>query len=460
VQPDAETPDPSFRGALRVREYRLLWLAAAQSSTGDQLARIAIVLLVYARSGSAVISATTYALTFLPSLLGGVFLSGLADRYPRRTVMVTCDLIRLLLLLVLASANLSTLVIDVVLVLLVLAGAPFSAASVAVLPEVLPPKHYVAGVSLNVVTGQLAQLVAFGAGGLCVAFLGVRTTLLIDAVTFGVSAALIRYGMANRAAPDASAAGDETVGKSYLGRLRGGLRVIYRDPLLRYLVLFAWMPVFYIAPEAIAPAYARSLGGGATATGLMMAAMPAGTAIGAWAFGRRGSDAARARAVPYLAAAASAMLIVSWMSPTLPLSFALWLLCGVFSAYQVSVVTRFVRRTPLHLRGQAVGLASAGLIAIQGVGSVAAGVLATLWSPSAAVGIAGIAGVLCVAALLAPLRRAERLVAQEQPDQGNPGQGHPGQGHPGQGHPGQGQPAQGHPGQGQPGPIAAQEATG
>ncbi|HEX8767861.1 MAG TPA: hypothetical protein VF714_05790, partial [Jatrophihabitans sp.] len=133
-QPDAEEADPSFRGALRVREFRLLWLAGAQSSAGDQLSRIAIVLLVYARSGSAAISATTYALTFLPSLVGGVFLSGLADRYPRRTVMVICDLIRLVLLLVMASASLSTLVIDVILVLLVLVGAPFSAASVAVLP--------------------------------------------------------------------------------------------------------------------------------------------------------------------------------------------------------------------------------------------------------------------------------------------------------------------------------------
>ena len=132
--------------------------------------------------------------------------------------------------------------------------------------------------------------------------------------------------------------------------------MITRDPLLRCLVLFAWLPVFYIVPEAIAPAYARSLGGGATATGLMMAAMPAGTAIGVWAFGRRGSDAARARAVPYLAAAAGAMLIGSWLSPALALSFLLWLCAGCVGAYQISVMTRFVRRTPIHLRGQAVGL--------------------------------------------------------------------------------------------------------
>jgi MFS family permease len=180
-------------------------------------------------------------------------------------------------------------------------------------------------------------------------------------------------------------------------------------------VLFAWLPVFFIAPEAIAPAYARSLGGGATATGLLMAAMPAGTAIGVWAYGRRGSDAARARAVPYLAAAGGAMLIASWLSATLVVSLLLWLLCGVCAAYQISVMTRFVRRTPTALRGQAVGLGGAGLTAMQGVGSVAAGILASAWSPAAAVGISGVAAVLSVAVLLAPLRRAEQLAAQEQP---------------------------------------------
>ena len=397
--------DPSFRGALRVREFRLLWIAGAQSRAGDQLARIAIVLLVFARSGSAAVSAVTYALTFLPALFGGVFLTGLADRYPRRTVMVTCDLIRLVLLVVLASVSLTTLAIDVLLVLIVLVGAPFSSAAVAAGPDVLPEEHYVAGVSLGVITGQLAQLVAFAGGGVCVAFLGVRTTLLLDAATFGISACLIRYGMADRPAPITAAALERP---SYLATLLGGVRVVFGEPLLRCLVLFAWLSVFFIAPEAIAPAYAHSLGGGATATGLLMAAMPAGAALGAWGYVRWGTDAFRVRTMPYLAAAASAPLVVSWLSPTLVLSLGLWFLSGLFSSYQISVMTRFVQRVPDHVRGQAVGLGGTGLVAIQGVGALAAGALASWWSPAASVGMAGVAGVLSVALLLAPLRRAER----------------------------------------------------
>lgn len=412
-QPPAQDPDPSFRALLRMREYRLLWLAGAQSGAGDQLARIAVVLLVYARSGSAAISALTYGLTFLPALVGGVLLSGLADRYRRRTVMISCDLLRLVLLLGLASVRLSTAAVDVVLVLLVLVDAPFSAAAAAVVPDVLPQRHYVAGVSLGVITNQTAQLLAFAGGGACVAFLGVRSTLLLDAATFAVSAALIRYGLADRPAPTrpggAEGAGERR--ESYLAQLAGGARLVCSHRLLRYLMLFAWLPVFYIAPEAIAPAYARSLGGGASAAGLLMAAMPAGTALGAWVYGRRGSDAARAAAVPYLAAGAGAVLIGSWLSPSLILALVLWVLCGFFGAYQISVMTRFVRHTPAHQRGQAVGLAASGLIAVQGIGCVAAGLLATRYNPAAAVGLAGVAGVAAALAMFGPLRRAERQTA-------------------------------------------------
>src|SRR3978361_2570218 len=84
----------TFAAVLRVREFRVLWLADAQSAIGDQIARVALSVLVFERTESAVLTALAYALTFVPAMLGGVLLSGLADRLPRRPVMVGCDLIR------------------------------------------------------------------------------------------------------------------------------------------------------------------------------------------------------------------------------------------------------------------------------------------------------------------------------------------------------------------------------
>src|SRR2546423_11376775 len=85
---------PGFGEVLGVREFRALWAAELFSVLGDQLARVALALLVYQRTSSAALTALTYALTFAPAVLGGALLSGLADRYPRRLVLVTTDLIR------------------------------------------------------------------------------------------------------------------------------------------------------------------------------------------------------------------------------------------------------------------------------------------------------------------------------------------------------------------------------
>src|SRR5919198_2565848 len=82
---------PGFGEVLGVAEFRALWAAELFSILGDQLARVALALLVFQRTSSAALSALTYALTFAPAVLGGALLSGLADRYPRRRVLAVTD---------------------------------------------------------------------------------------------------------------------------------------------------------------------------------------------------------------------------------------------------------------------------------------------------------------------------------------------------------------------------------
>ena len=90
-------PRPSYRSVFAVSEFRALWFSYVLSAGGDRLALVAMTLLVYARSKSPFLAAITFASGFVPYLLGGLFLSGLADRLPRRTVMVACDAARALL---------------------------------------------------------------------------------------------------------------------------------------------------------------------------------------------------------------------------------------------------------------------------------------------------------------------------------------------------------------------------
>ena len=74
----------SYREVFAVGEFRALWSAQVLSYAGDQFAQVAIAILVYDRTGSAFFTALAYALTYLPPIIGGPLLSGLADLFPRR----------------------------------------------------------------------------------------------------------------------------------------------------------------------------------------------------------------------------------------------------------------------------------------------------------------------------------------------------------------------------------------
>src|SRR5262249_1939862 len=96
--PSNETPKSpgkaSFGNVFKVREFRALWASQILSVGGDRLALVALTLLIYDRTHSPMLAAVAYAAGNVPYILGALFLSGLADRFPRRGVMVTCDLIR------------------------------------------------------------------------------------------------------------------------------------------------------------------------------------------------------------------------------------------------------------------------------------------------------------------------------------------------------------------------------
>jgi MFS family permease len=109
-------------------EWRAIWLAYLLSVAGDQLAKVALTVLVYERTGSALWTALTYALTYLPWMVGGLWLSGLADRYPRRTVMITCDVVRLMLVGVMALPWTPLVAMAALIFVVTMLNGPFTSA--------------------------------------------------------------------------------------------------------------------------------------------------------------------------------------------------------------------------------------------------------------------------------------------------------------------------------------------
>ncbi len=392
----------TYRQVFAVAEFRSLWYAQVLSLLGDQLAQVALAVLVYQRTGSAVLTALAYALTYLPAIIGGPLLSGLADLFPRRQVMIITDLVRAALVAVMALPQTPFWGMCVLLFFVYLLGAPFSAARAATLPDVLPGDRYVVGSAVANTTFQASQVIGFFTGGALVALVGAHQALGIDAATFVVSALLLRLGVRHR--PSLHSGGRAR--PSLFGATWAGVRLVFGDNRLRMLVAFAWLSGFYVVPEGLASPYGLSIGG-ATTVGILMAAMPLGTVIGALVLTRFVPPERRLDLVGPLALLACAPLIVSVFHPGLVLTFILWTLSGFGGAYQLAANAAFMRSVPAAGRGQAFGVAQSGLLAAQGAGILLAGVVADASSPQWAVTIFGAAG-LVVALVLAARWRVVR----------------------------------------------------
>jgi len=396
----AGTPAAGFTAVLRLREFRLLWLADIQSLLGDQVARVALSVLVFDSTHSGLATAAVYALTYLPALLGGVLLGHLADRLPRRALLIFGDLVRAALLAAMTIPHLSIGVLASLLVLSVLVGTPWKAAESALVVDILPTSDYPMGLGLRAATSQAAQLAGFAAGGLAVAAIGSRTALAVDAVTFLISAIVIRVGV--RLRPPVIHLAPQPPGEFAGVRHRAwltGPRAVFGDPRLRTLLAFSWLLGLIVIPEGLAAPYAAQLGGGAPSVGVLLASGPAGVLIGTVIYTRWLSASTRAALLGPFAATTGLPLVLCLTTPGIAVSCLLWALAGTFTGYQVQVVTEFVETIAPQVRGQGIAIASAGLLGAQGIGLLAGGLTSQFTAPTTAIAAAGATAVILGSAL-------------------------------------------------------------
>jgi predicted MFS family arabinose efflux permease len=379
-----------FAAALANREFRTLWAAEAQSVVGDQLAKVALAVVVYSRTGSAGLTALSYAAMLLPALVTGPLMSGLADAYPRRTVMIVCAAVQALLVGLMATPSTPVIALFGLIVAVQFAQAPFMAAQAAVLPVVLSGETYQTAQAMRQMTRQVGVLAGLAFGGLAVTTLGVSRSLLLDALTFALTAVAIRLGVRHRPAP--AAVGGGAPGQS--GLLRGA-SFIWHEPRLRALIGLSWLAGFAVVPEGLIVPFAVSIGTGPTAVGWLLAVESAAMVLGAYLLVKLVPLEGRLRLLGPLAVLTIAPLVVYVTNPGLGAALVLLGLSGFFAAYQVTTTATFMELVPDERRGQAYGVARSGLIAVQGLGVLAGGAVAELTgSVSGTIALAGVAGLL------------------------------------------------------------------
>ncbi|GAA5082195.1 MFS transporter [Streptomyces similanensis] len=423
----APTPTPSnYTAALAIPEFRAVFAAHALSLLGVIVSEIALSVLVYDLTGSPLWSALTFALGFLPYVVGGTLLAGVADRFPARRVLVTCDLVCAACVLPMATSSAPIGVVLALRCALALVSPVFQGTRMATLADILGDGDlFVLGRSLLRIVSQSSLLIGYGLGGILLTVVSPRHALLITVATFLLSAALLRLGTQHRparAAPHRTATGTATgtaaTGTATTGTAPTprplltdslqGARQVLAAPRVRVLLLLFWLPaMFSVVPEALAAPYAAALGAGSTGLGLLMCALPVGTIAGELYAGARLRPATRERvALPLVCCMLLPYLGFAW-HPNLTASLLLLLLSGAGSAYTLGLDQWFVAAVPEELRGRAMTLLTAGLMTIQGVGMALAGVAAEFAGVPATVAAAGALGTAACAVLAVAARKTD-----------------------------------------------------
>jgi MFS family permease len=406
----------TFRDVFAVREFRALFSTLVLSSVGDELARVALTVLVYQRTSSPLLSALTFGIGYLPWLVGGPVLSAFADRLPRHRVLIASDAVRAALIAAMALPGVPLSALLVLLLLVSLAAPPFESARSALQADILDGDRYAVATSVTNVCIQITQVVGFLLAGLLVALFSPTAALLFDAGTFLLSAGWLWVRLHRRPAP-AAGAGPRT---SLWRDTADGLRLIARTPRLRAIMAVLWVAtLFALAPEGLAVPFAAQLGQGNTGVGILLAATPLGITVGALVVGRWVRPASRERLVSPLVLLSllplvAAGLVAETAHPG-PVAFggvvALMFVAGLGSAWTIPLNVSFVQAVPAAYRGRAFGVAVSGLSGVQGIGVLLAGALAEGLAPGGVVAIAGAAGLVAVVLPLLAFGRSRTSVA-------------------------------------------------
>lgn len=220
---------------LRHRDFALLWIAGLVSVAGDFALITALPLHAYALTGSAVASGAVFAATMVPRILLGSLAGVYVDRWDRKRVMIAADLLRAALLLPLLAVTSADFlwILYLVRVATGAIGLFFIPAESALLPRLVGEDRLVTANALNALNNNLGRLVGPAAGGVLYATGGLSTVVVVDALSFAISAGLIAAIRASARPERAEAAALEgSPWQRMSGEWRAGLQQIGQNQVI------------------------------------------------------------------------------------------------------------------------------------------------------------------------------------------------------------------------------------
>jgi len=390
--------------SLAVRNYRRYFAGQVVSLAGNWMQIVAETWLVLKLTGNGAMVGLAAALQFLPILLAGAWGGLLADRLPkRRLLMTTQALMALPALALFALVTSGTVQIWQVLALIFLRGsinAIDNPARQSFVVEMVGPDRVVNAVSLNSVIVNTARIAGPAAAGAVIALAGVGPCFLVNALSFAAMLVALR-GMDPEhlhAVPGAERAP---------GQLRAAVRYVWATPALRVpLLMMAVVGTLSFNFQVLLPLVARfTWDGTATTYAALTSAMAAGSVLGALASGARG------RVSPHLLAGAAVafgtLTLLAAGAPAFALQVAVLVPLGAASVtFAAGVNSSLQLAADPAMRGRVMALYSVVFLGSTPIGAPLVGWIAESTGPRAGLVVGGAAALLTGVLAWAALRRA------------------------------------------------------
>ncbi len=427
----------SFRSLFKLPNFRLLWIGEAISVVGDQFYMIALPWLVLQLTGDALAMGTVLALAAIPRALFMLVGGALTDRFSPRLVMLVSNVLRMLLVFLLAGLVLTGFVemwmIYLLALMFGLADAFFYPAQSAIVPRLVSDEQLQPANALMQGTWQLSLFAGPVLAGVLITVMagdpaaaadgdlrGIGIALAIDALTFLASAVTLWFVDDGNTAFHSSAAAPRAE-ESLFSAIIEGLRVMWHDPSLRaYFLLIAISNFLIIGPLSIGiPVLAATrFDGGATAYGLIMSTYGAGSLSGTLLAGVLPRPPAKqlGLAIGIIWSALGLGVIALGLVTTTIAAAAITLLMGIADGYVVIIfITWLQRRTSADLLGRMMSLLMFASVGLQPLSNVITGALVGINARLLFISFGGLMILCTLLFLLNPAVRSMEAPPKQEP---------------------------------------------
>jgi MFS family permease len=395
---------------LRVSGFRLLFLSTLGSSLGTLIAAIALAIDVKDRTDSGLWVGAVLIVEFLPTILVGLTLGPLLDRFERRKLMIGSDLVRVAVFCTLPFATSPGAIVALAAVA-GLANGFFRPAVYAGVPNLVPEEELPEANALLQTVENVSWMIGPILGGLLTAAAGPNAAYWINAVSFLISAALVARIPA-RKLQSATA-----LSRGHWTDLTEGFKVVLQSRALMA-VLVAWgIASFGIGAANVAEIFLAKnvFNAGDFGYGLLYGAIGAGLVFGSFLSSFIVDRIGTARTYGGALALMSVGFGAAAISPNVWVAAAFCVVGGLGDGAAIVCNALLVQGgAPDQMRGRALTLVMSATYLLTGIGTVLAGALLHLGGARWAWGVAAICYAIAAVAGYT-LARGARFVAHPAP---------------------------------------------